>query len=495
MKKITLLLSSIFLCNIAISQNIKITKGPEYKTEDGSKFDYYIDKDETSIYSIRYRQKATSVAYYIQRVDLKTLLPIYCVPIEESFESIYLVKDKILAFSTTYDKKEQVKYFLMDEFDAKTGKKIGSQKQISGLKTDPWGVTGRQFFVTFSPDKSKMAVTSEFKWPKKASEVESTIYETGTYKKIGTKTVIDAYKNSTISSSNYRVDDFGTFYYLFFYMIDFEEEIGGLALASIAANDTKSVVTPLPFTKLDIMNGTFTFVKNDLVFCGIYKDVVTKKERKEGKVQDIGVYTFFIDGKTSEIKNKGFDYFPTAVKDKLTYKDGMIEESPAKKFYSFEEIITFNNCVYLIESHSYTISGGNSSGTFERELLVSKFDSNGKLEWMKLIPKFTANKLNEFNYVVKNNKLYLFYAEHPKNLEKTTLEDYNPKKYAEIKNYNGSVLVCTSVDEKGNLSRKEVFKNDGWCYDPSSTNIILDNSLLLKMINRDQERFDKLSIE
>lgn len=91
--------------------------------------------------------------------------------------------------------------------------------------------------------------------------------------------------------------------------------------------------------------------------------------------------------------------------------------------------------------------------------------------------------------------MYLFYAEHPKNLEKTTLEDYNPKKYAEIENYNGSVLVCTSVDEKGNLSRKEVFKNLGWCYDPSSTNIILDNSLLIKMINKDQERFDKLSIE
>ena len=115
---------------------------------------------------------------------------------------------------------------------------------------------------------------------------------------------------------------------------------------------------------------------------------------------------------------------------------------------------------------------------------------------MRIIPKFTANKLNEFNFLVRNNKVYLFYAEHPKNLEKTTVTEYEPKKYADIKNYNGSVLVCTSFDEKGELSRNEVFRNDGWCYDPISTNITLEknNSLIFRMINKKQERYDVLKI-
>ncbi|MBL7930963.1 MAG: hypothetical protein JNL60_03620, partial [Bacteroidia bacterium] len=162
----------------------------------------------------------------------------------------------------------------------------------------------------------------------------------------------------------------------------------------------------------------------------------------------------------------------------------------------FEEIITTDFGTFLIESHSYQISSNQGINSYERELLVSKFDDSGKMEWMKIIPKFTANGLNEFNYLVKNRKIYFFYAEHPKNLEKTTITDYNPKKYQPIKNYNGSFLVCTSLDEKGSLERKEVFRNKGWCYDPSATNIVLDNgkTLLLRMINDESERYDKISL-
>ena len=61
-----------------------------------------------------------------------------------------------------------------------------------------------------------MAVVSEFKWPKKTSEVSVSIYETATNKKLGTKPLIDGYKGSTISSFNYRLDNNGNFYYLFY---------------------------------------------------------------------------------------------------------------------------------------------------------------------------------------------------------------------------------------------------------------------------------------
>ncbi len=389
MKKIL----ALFICyvlsvQLGSSQNFSIDKGQEFEGTDGSKFNYYIDSDSSGVYIMRTSTKGRGFTRIIQKLDAKTLKVIY----EESFHlndrevgsGTYVRNGKILAFTTDYIKSEQVKYFMLREFDAKTGKSLGEPMKVASLQSDPMGVFGRNFYVSFSPDQTKMVITSEFKWPKKESEVEATVYETSTFKKIGTKTVLDAYSGSTISSYRYTIGNNGTFYYLFNYMKDFEEEIAGMALASLPDNETKTTVTPLPFDKLDIQNGTFDFVNNNLVFCGVFKDVVTKKERKQGKIANVGVYSFFIDGQTGAITKKGFDYFTKEVSDKLTYKDGLIEESPAKKYYSFENIFTFNDAAYLIESHSYTISGKTST-SYERELIVSKFDKEGKMEWMRII--------------------------------------------------------------------------------------------------------------
>lgn len=489
----TLLLTAVL--GSANGQTFSITKGPELKTELGT-FSYYVGQDGNNLYSMRYARKSGENGEILQKIDLATLQTAYTTPLEFSFSTIHIVKNKVYTFLTKYDKKAKTKYFLVRESDARTGKPIGEEKQIMAFNMEPGEAERLKFYTTFSPDDSKLAIITEYTQPEKAAQAEVRILEVAGFRQSANKKLIDAYKNSTISSSNYRVDNNGTFYYLFNYMIDFEEQIGGLALASIAENESKSVVTPLPFDKLEIMNGTFTFVKNDLVFCGIFKDVVTKKERKAGKIKDVGVYTFFIDGKTSQVKNKGFDYFSADVKEKLTYADGLIQKSPADKYYSFEEIINFNNCTYLIESHSYAISSNNSYTSYERELIVSKFNSEGKMEWMRIIPKFTANGLNEFNYIVKNDKVYLFYAEHPKNLEKSTVTDYDPKRYHDIKNYNGSWLVCTSFDERGTLNRKEILRNEGWCYDPNSTNILTENKdgLIVRMINKEKERYDKITI-
>jgi hypothetical protein len=498
-KTLSLLAVILFFSFSLISQNVKITKGTEFKSEEGPKFDNFLGKDETGVYSLMHKQKATYVAYYIEKTDLKTLTPIYTIPFEGDIDEIYLVKNRILSFTTTYDKNEQKKYFLLEEFDSRTGKSLGDKKNVASLPSDPYGTNGRKFFITFSPDKSKMAVISELKWPKKTSEVSVTIYETATYKKVATKPLIDAYKGSTISSFNYRLDNNGSFYYLFYYMIDFEEEIGGLALTTIKSEATQSTVTPLPFDKLEIKNGAFEFVNDNLIFSGAFKDIVTRKEKKEGKEAKAGFYTFFIDGKTGEIKNKGFDYFTEDVASKLTYKDSDIKESPAGKKYGFEKIITINEDTYLIESHSYgiTVSTSNSSKDFftEREYIITKFNNKGRMQWMKVIPKFTVN-LNDFNYIVKNNTIYLVYLDHPNNIKDIDINNYNPKKVEKVKNIDEANVVCTSIDDKGNLFRKELFLNNELFYLPSIENIIINNSELLIRLSRGKKgRFDKITID
>jgi hypothetical protein len=502
-KKTTIIFITMLCFSTTFSQNISINKGQEFVPEKNATFDYYIGNDASGVYIRRTRTKGKGTSYLVQKLNPINMSVVYSKDLEIDIENnetmfgSFLKGSKIMVFTELYNKSEQVKYLILREFSATDGNKIGEKHKIAGLNSDPWGVNGRNFHVSFSPDNSKMAITSEFQWPKKTPEVKTDLYETATLKKTESKPLLDSYGNSTISSSGYKIGNDGTFFYLFYYMINFEEEVGGFAFASIQPNAIKTIVTELPFNNIEIKNGNIEFIGDKIVFSGMFKDIVTKKQRKEGKIKNVGFYSFFINPKTNEIINKGFDYFTPEVAAKMTYKDGLVEESPASKFYSFENIFTLNNNVYLIESHSYTISSGNgASFSVEREFIVSKFNKTGKLEWMRIIPKFTGGRLNDFNFMVKNNQVYLFYAEHPKNLEKGSVTDYNPKKYASIRNYNGSVLVCTTFDEFGNINRKELFRNEGWCYDPVSTNILLDkdNGLLLRMINKDKERYDKLII-
>lgn len=470
------------------AQTFSIKQGEEFKPEDGASFNYYIGNNANGIYLQRTSTKGAGITKIFQRIDPVTLKSTYTQGFEldrrEESNGTYLIDNKILAFTVKFEKQEEKKYLLLREYDALTGKSLGDVKQVSVVPCTPKELNDVGFGAVFSEDKSKMAILST-----KNRDIEIAVYNSKTFAKISTKKVLEAYKNSTIRAMNYRIDNAGNLYYLFYYMKDFEKRIGGFALA-VNADNQKPTIVELPLDRFEIQNGAFEFVNNDIVFSGLFKD-----ETNSAK-PDVGFFSFFIDGKTLEIKRKGFDYFDPHVKEKLSYADGLVKKDPADKFYSFENIFTFNENVYLIESHSYAISG-NGYISYERELIVSKFNKEGKLEWMKIIPKFTANKLNDFNFLVRNNKVYLFYAEHPKNMEKSTVDEYDPKKYNEIKNYNGSLLVCTTFDEKGNLSRKEVLKNDGWCYDPISTNIIVDkeNGVILKMINRNNERYDKITID
>lgn len=210
----------------------------------------------------------------------------------------------------------------------------------------------------------------------------------------------------------------------------------------------------------------------------------------------------FVDPSTSKIYQQSFDYFTAPVIEKLNYKDGLIDADPAEKFYSFKKILAFNGNVYLIESHSYSITGSHSNGvsstdSYERELLVTKYNNSGKMEWMKIIPKFTVNNLNSFNCLINNGTIYLFYPEHPKNLEKSTVDNYDTKGYKEVKFFNGAAVVCTSISESGSVKRKQLFINEGWCYDPLPYDISLEenNGLIFKMINKEKERYDLINIK
>jgi hypothetical protein len=191
-----------------------------------------------------------------------------------------------------------------------------------------------------------------------------------------------------------------------------------------------------------------------------------------------------------------FELFPEEVAQKLSYSQGLVEKGAGNKYYTASELVTLNGDFYLIENHKYTISG-DGIATYEREFIVTKINSKGEIKWTKVFPKNTVNNLNTFNILTHNNSIYLFYLEHPKNLKNSTVDIYSPEEYTDIRNYNGSVVVGLVINSDGTATRKQIFENKGWCYDPQPFNILLekDNSLLMRMINRGEERFDIIKID
>jgi hypothetical protein len=348
-----------------------------------------------------------------------------------------------------------------------------------------------------------MAIVSVYEKPKQV-----TIYETNSNKKIGIKTLIQSYKNVDIASShNYTLDDNGAFFYIFTYNKKTD------CIANIQPEATQPLVTDLVYENIQKNHALELVNNNTIAYVGVFRDDVPfeKPFTYKGitylqtdydvKVKG-GIFSYFIDTKTNELKNKNANHFSDDVEKKLSYEIGLIKGRTGLKYYSYEKTVVLNGCVYVIESHSYTFEFSNKtkysvSTSVERELIITKYTEDGKMDWMKIIPKCTMDKLNNFNLVIRNNKLNFFYAENPKNLKKGTVDNYDPEKYAEISNYNGSVLVCTTIDEKGNLNRTEVLKNQGWCYDPDPMNILLDNNntLIIRMINKDLERYDKFILK
>ena len=120
---------------------------------------------------------------------------------------------------------------------------------------------------------------------------------------------------------------------------------------------------------------------------------------------------------------------------------------------------------------------------YSRELLVSKCNTEGKQEFVSIIPKYTGGNMYDLDLIENNNSLYFFYGEHPKNLEKYTIENFEMSNYDDVGNLNGPVIVCVKMDTKGKLARQTLYRNEGLCYVPGTGVQLKNGDLLVKLVS------------
>ncbi len=179
MKKFIPTLALLLFVIIGKAQDISVSKGQEFIPENNAEFNYYIGNDPTGVYVRRTRTKGKGTTYLVQKLNPSNLSNIlYSIDLDidlkgrETMHSSFIKGTKIMVFTEDYVKEEGMKYFILREYNASNGVQITQPKKIAALQSDVGGVSGRNFFVSFSPDNSKLAIISEFKWSQKPSDVQ-----------------------------------------------------------------------------------------------------------------------------------------------------------------------------------------------------------------------------------------------------------------------------------------------------------------------------------
>jgi hypothetical protein len=489
MKRKTLLFALLLVFDAGFSQLADRIPAKEAGLEKSPNLYGFFNKGKDEIFHTEVKEKEKQRIFILERfnADLSNLFSI-SIPLEdkEEYQFFEIKQNKILFFSTLYDGKDKTIYLkILDNY---TGKTISEKKKISSLPSDPFGTNGRNFPILFSPDETKMMIVSAFQWPKKPQDVKAEVYDLFSMKLITTLNVPGDYDNSMIKSSSYAITDEGNI--LFIMKTDTKEKNAlikqVLALYNPGSKSYKYL--DLAFEKKKVEN-SYTFLKDgDYYFSGVFKDDYSKKDDKDNKA---GVFCIAADTKDLKMITADFNYFSADVETKLTYKDGQRKRELSEKEFTSKGVFQTATGFYLIENLTYTaeVTSGNTTvyKPYSRELIVSKFSNTGKLEFVKIVPKNTTNKMYGDDIVMSNDNLFIFYCEHPKNLEKYTLENFDPKEYNDVGDLRGPVAVCVKVDSKGGLSRQELLTNETWCYWPGSGIVVKEGKDLVVMeIQKDE---------
>jgi hypothetical protein len=274
---------------------------------------------------------------------------------------------------------------------------------------------------------------------------------------------VNIYRNSTVSSFDYCVDNLGNFSYLFIYLKSKDDGFNKYANEDFAHavgissfGSTKNNVIEITSNEIETFNPKLEIINNLLVCTGKYK-FQGEPSAAYFANKKVGLFLLAIDGGSGALKTKSYEYFSPEIHKKLSYKDkGYTSEFAGQKTYTTYKTLLIGGFLYQIKLRTLDNDYEDCQG---KEILIYKYDSNNELEWMKIIPRSTFKELAAVNYFV-DNKLNLLYYEDPQNLENfPNTETYDPLKYKMAKSAKKSILVSASIDEKGNITRKKVEMN------------------------------------
>lgn len=483
----------LLLCNfITTAQKFNVQQGEEFETPGVVWYKSNIESDSTGFYFMR-NKNGIAKTYIYHKVD-GSGKTIYLK--ETTFPTngnVFNCNGKLLFFSyddnsgNSFKTKNKISLFLT-EVDSNTGEKISETQEVDYVET----TNNKQVAdidISFSPDKKFLLITSEIKEDKKKQKVICRLYSTKGYKRIWEKEPITEYKNSTVSSSQYSVDNQGNLFYMFGYIrsghkneFDQYDDVN-FGIVSASGVNATVIIKEISAANKKIENINCEIVDNKFVCNGCFSDgqIDVDKHAKRG---------FFIASlqQTDNPYSENFVYIEDDIEADI--KPGR-KENGNNIYWTKGKVLSINNFYYVFRQ----VIRVKGYSTLD-ELLLIKYSEDTKYVWMKEIRRLSSNEKESVVNIIINDKINLLYYENPENIINFKSPE---KKKLFYSRYDKDPIVATSIDANGNITQKQL---------PITYQVLLEdqsfkdyhgnylNSLILPIrISNKKKRYDVLIIK
>ncbi|HSZ26453.1 MAG TPA: hypothetical protein VK766_12060 [Cytophagaceae bacterium] len=418
---------------------------------------------------------------------------------EVAYHTSFQVGRQFYMFTTFWDNKERVKYFLANPI-SRDGETMVEPKNLFEIEAQ--GIGAPNISCRFSFDSTKVLLFTDMK--DKRNEEESY------YFKALDQNLNPIWENRVslpYSSRNFEIEK---------YLVDNNANVHILGRVKKDRKDRESGEPAHYYTLISYFYATKEIKEYRPDIGDAYASGIGIKPDKEGNIIVTGFYS-----EKSEYSLRGVFYMKIEAQSKniatqkikafdQDFLAQFVSEKKASKgaeLYNFSidhiEIDNEGNAIiiaeqYYVETYTYVTSSGYTTTRYVynyNHILSIKFSPQGDVIWWAKIPKLqrgSSATYFSYMYAFKDNKMYILYNDNKKNVD-----NLDPKKLATLANPKDAITVLVSIDDSGKITKIPMFEardEDGaTIFKPTTAMYLSESEYLVLSTRRKQYKLGKIT--
>lgn len=475
MKKllILLLLFPLFVhAQLKPSKEFSVEVSKPYPVIDGAKFYFYMDGEIRML-------KITKRNIVLQRFNYKTsreisrkILP--SVNKEESVIKVAKIKSKVYLFTRSFSKKKKELALNVYQVNFKASHLGGKRKLL--VNTGIQSKIVDRFHFYFSYDSTSILIESrlpvKYKSDKKNyDKIMLAVFDSDLSEQ-WSKNITMPYTEAKMNNKDYCVNSDGQ---VFILAEVFKTDVSKLYvkgkknfnLEVLGYDGENKIKYQVKDNAISINEARFKEgPEGELYLAGYYSKSTKRKNRDNSD----GVFYIRLeeDGFSTV---KSYEFPINIMNDYISaHRQSKNKKKKRKGKLSFQSLVLRNmiigkdGSVFLIGEQYFVVTTTTSSSngvmttsyTFHyNDILVTKIDANGNLEWMQKIPKRQISGTPEgemsFRYIYKDGVFYFLYIDNLKNINLP--KNQSPSAHVARR---GGIITIAKIDDDGKLTRSYI---------------------------------------